>query len=60
MLYGVLMMAKRKTKMLSMAVVLGALVNIGINIMFIPTYGITAAAISTVFGFLMMTILLIL
>jgi len=56
MLYGVLMMAKRKTKMLSMAVVLGALVNIGINIMFIPTYGIIAAAISTVFGFLIMTL----
>lgn len=56
MLYGVLIMVKRKTKMLSMAVVLGALVNIGINIMFIPTYGIMAAAISTVFGFLTVTI----
>jgi len=56
MLYGVLIMVKRKTKMLSMAVVLGALVNIGTNIMFIPTYGIMAAAISTVFGFLTMTI----
>lgn len=57
MLYGVLIMVKRKTKILSMAVVLGALVNIRTNLMFIPTYGIITAAISTVFGFLTMTIL---
>lgn len=56
MLYGVMMMAQNKTKLLSAAAVLGATVNIGLNILFIPTYGIVAAAISTVLGFLIMTI----
>lgn len=57
MLYAVLLMIQKKTKVLSLAVLLGAIVNIGINLLFIEEYGSVIAAISTFVAFLFMTII---
>jgi O-antigen/teichoic acid export membrane protein len=57
MLYAVLLMIQKKTKVLSIAVLLGAIANIGINLLFIEEYGSVIAAISTFVAFLLMTII---
>ncbi len=57
MLCAVLLMIQKNTKVLSLAVLLGAIVNIGINLLFIEEYGSVIAAISTFVAFLFMTII---
>ena len=57
MLYAVLLMIQKKTKLLSQAVLLGAIVNIGINLLFMKEYGSIVAAISTFVAFLTMTMI---
>jgi O-antigen/teichoic acid export membrane protein len=57
-LYGVLIMAQNSTKLLSYAVIIGAITNIIINILYIPKYGIIIAAISTAIGYAFMTVII--
>jgi len=57
MLYAVLLMIQKNTKLLSKAIFLGAIVNIGINLLFVEAYGSIVAAISTFVAFLLMTMM---
>lgn len=57
MLYAVLLMVQKKTKLLSQSVLIGAIVNIVINLLFVDTYGSVVAAISTFAAFLLMTMI---
>ena len=63
-LYGfyIIMMAgvflRDKTKLLPLAPVLGAVVNIGANIVVIPLYGIVGAAFSTVLSYMVMVVII--
>jgi len=54
--YGVGYLASKKTGGAFRTSIYGALVNIGINLVFIPIIGIQAASISTFLGFLVMWI----
>ena len=57
MLYAVLLMIQKNTKLLSKALFLGAIVNISMNLMFVKVYGSIVAAISTFVAFLTMTMI---
>ena len=57
-LYAVLLMVQKKTKVLSYAVLIGAITNIAINLLFLGAYGSVVAAISTFIAFLLMTVII--
>ena len=46
----------KKNVYITVATIIGALVNIGLNIVFIPIYGYIAAAYTTVLGYIIMTL----
>lgn len=58
MLYAVLLMIQKNTKLLSKAILIGAVVNVSINILFVKEYGSIIAAISTFVAFLLTTIII--
>lgn len=47
----------KKTKYVSMGTVIAALINIGLNMVFIPSYGFVAAAYTTLVSYLMLMII---
>lgn len=57
MLYAVLLMIHKNTKLLSQSVIIGGIVNISINLIFVETYGTIVAAISTFVAFFIMTLI---
>jgi O-antigen/teichoic acid export membrane protein len=56
-LYAVLLIINKKTKTLSLIIIIGATVNIAINLLYIEDYGSSAAALSTFFAYLIMSLL---
>ncbi|MCE5250705.1 oligosaccharide flippase family protein [bacterium] len=56
MLAGVFI--REKTKYLPIAPITGAVLNIGLNIVFIPRFGIIGAAYTTIFAYLVMVVIL--
>lgn len=60
--FYIIMMAgvflRDKTKLLPLAPVLGAVVNIGANIFVIPAYGIIGAAVSTILSYMIMVVII--
>jgi len=54
---GITLLAIGKTKFLSYAILIGASINVILNIILIPTYGINGAAIATVIAFISMNII---
>lgn len=55
-IYAVTIAYVKRTWITSAAAILSALLNLGLNIVFVPEYGNYAAAISTVFSFFLYTI----
>jgi O-antigen/teichoic acid export membrane protein len=58
MLYAVLAMYGKNTKIIGLAIMFGAIVNLIINLVFIPKYGVLVAAISTVISFLLISFII--
>lgn len=58
LLYAVLAMHGKNTKLIGLAIVFGAMVNLIINLIFIPKYGVLVAAISTVVSFLLIALII--
>jgi O-antigen/teichoic acid export membrane protein len=56
-LYSVLLMVQKRTRDIGFIIILGAGVNIGINLLFVEEYGSIVAALSTLVAFLFMTLL---
>ena len=55
-IYGGILTAEKKTKIIGKGTVVGTIVNIFLNLLFIPKFGVIGAAITSAFSFLLVNI----
>jgi len=59
LLYGTIITAKGKTKINSMIVIIGAVISVSLNVLFLPKYGLITAAVVSSFAMTVMLLICI-